>query len=45
VQLKKKAENNVVIDTNPDKFELAKELGATDFVNRKDTSSIKKRIL
>ncbi|WP_430391609.1 S-(hydroxymethyl)glutathione dehydrogenase/class III alcohol dehydrogenase [Dyella sp. 20L07] len=26
----------VVVDTNPDKFEMAKALGATDFVNPKD---------
>lgn len=31
-----KAGRIIAIDTNPDKFELAKEMGATDFVNPKD---------
>jgi S-(hydroxymethyl)glutathione dehydrogenase/alcohol dehydrogenase len=31
-----KAGRIIVIDTNPDKFEMAKLLGATDFVNPKD---------
>jgi S-(hydroxymethyl)glutathione dehydrogenase/alcohol dehydrogenase len=31
-----KAGRIVVVDTNPDKFEMAKALGATDFVNPKD---------
>ena len=31
-----KAKRILVIDTNPDKFELAKEMGATDFINPKD---------
>ena len=31
-----KAGRIIVIDTNPDKFEMAKMLGATDFVNPKD---------
>jgi S-(hydroxymethyl)glutathione dehydrogenase/alcohol dehydrogenase len=31
-----KAGRIVVVDTNPDKFEMAKLLGATDFVNPKD---------
>lgn len=30
------AKRILVIDTNPDKFELAKEMGATDFINPKD---------
>lgn len=31
-----KAEQIIAVDTNPDKFEMAKMLGATDFVNPKD---------
>jgi S-(hydroxymethyl)glutathione dehydrogenase / alcohol dehydrogenase len=31
-----KAGRIIVVDTNPDKFEMAKLLGATDFVNPKD---------
>lgn len=31
-----KAGRIVVVDTNPDKFEMARALGATDFVNPKD---------
>ncbi|MBC1435212.1 S-(hydroxymethyl)glutathione dehydrogenase/class III alcohol dehydrogenase [Listeria rocourtiae] len=31
-----KASRIIAIDTNPDKFTLAKEMGATDFVNPKD---------
>ncbi|WP_243048163.1 S-(hydroxymethyl)glutathione dehydrogenase/class III alcohol dehydrogenase [Dyella sp. RRB7] len=31
-----KAGRIVVVDTNPDKFEMAKALGATDFVNPRD---------
>jgi S-(hydroxymethyl)glutathione dehydrogenase/alcohol dehydrogenase len=31
-----KAGRIVVVDTNPDKFEMAKLLGATDFINPKD---------
>jgi S-(hydroxymethyl)glutathione dehydrogenase/alcohol dehydrogenase len=31
-----KAGRIIVIDTNPDKFELAKEMGATDFLNPKE---------
>lgn len=31
-----KAGRIIVVDTNPDKFELAKEFGATDFLNPKD---------
>jgi S-(hydroxymethyl)glutathione dehydrogenase/alcohol dehydrogenase len=31
-----KAGKIIVVDTNPDKFELAKEFGATDFLNPKD---------
>ncbi len=31
-----KAERIIAVDTNPDKFEMAKMLGATDFVNPKD---------
>jgi len=31
-----KAERIIAIDINPDKFEFAKQLGATDFVNPKD---------
>ena len=31
-----KAGRIIVIDTNPDKFELAKQFGATDFLNPKD---------
>jgi len=34
-----KAGRIIVIDTNPDKFEMAKLLGATDFVNPKDHDS------
>ena len=30
------AERIIAVDTNPDKFEMAKMLGATDFVNPKD---------
>lgn len=33
-----KAERIIVIDTNPDKFVMAKQLGATDCVNPKDFS-------
>jgi S-(hydroxymethyl)glutathione dehydrogenase/alcohol dehydrogenase len=31
-----RAERILAIDTNPDKFEMARQLGATDFVNPKD---------
>ncbi|MCM3603819.1 zinc-binding dehydrogenase, partial [Robertmurraya korlensis] len=31
-----KAGRIIAVDTNPDKFELAREFGATDFVNPKD---------
>ncbi|MFX6318925.1 zinc-binding dehydrogenase, partial [Acinetobacter baumannii] len=31
-----KAGRIIVVDTNPDKFELAKQFGATDFLNPKD---------
>lgn len=31
------AERIIAIDTNPDKFEFAKQLGATDFINPLDT--------
>jgi S-(hydroxymethyl)glutathione dehydrogenase/alcohol dehydrogenase len=31
-----KAERIIVVDTNPDKFEMARSLGATDFINPKD---------
>lgn len=31
-----KAGRIIAVDTNPDKFELAKQFGATDFVNPKD---------
>lgn len=34
--VKQKAGRIIVIDTNPDKFALAKELGATDFLNPKE---------
>jgi S-(hydroxymethyl)glutathione dehydrogenase/alcohol dehydrogenase len=33
-----KAERIIVIDVNPDKFEMAKQLGATDCINPKDYS-------
>lgn len=33
---KARAERIIAIDTNPDKFELAKKMGATEFVNPKD---------
>lgn len=33
-----KAERIIAIDVNPDKFELARQFGATDFVNPKDYS-------
>ena len=33
-----KASKIIAIDVNPDKFELAKQFGATDFVNPKDYS-------
>lgn len=33
-----KAKRIIVVDTNPDKFEMARLLGATDFVNPKDYS-------
>ena len=34
-----KAGRIIAVDTNPDKFELAKQFGATDFVNPKDYDS------
>ncbi|MEG0497774.1 MAG: zinc-binding dehydrogenase, partial [Carnobacterium sp.] len=34
--VKEKAGRIIVIDTNSNKFELAKELGATDFINPKE---------
>lgn len=34
--VKAKARQIIAVDTNPDKFELAGEMGATDFVNPKD---------
>jgi S-(hydroxymethyl)glutathione dehydrogenase/alcohol dehydrogenase len=34
-----KAGRIIAVDTNPEKFKLAGEMGATDFVNPKDTKN------
>jgi len=40
-----KAGRIIAVDLNPDKFEMAKALGATDFVNPKDVSSVTEAIV